>query len=351
MNGELLVYGAYGYSGALITRRAVDRGISPIIAGRRAEPLEAQATELDLEHRAFSLEHPSIVESQLEDVDVVLNCAGPFSATAEPMLDACLESGTHYLDLAGRITTLEALAQRDAEIAEADVTAIPAVGFDAVPTDCLAGILAESVDSPNQLTMALDGFGTFSPGTLKSIVETLDRPGAVRSDGVIEQVPLAWKTREFTFGVGEKPGVTVPWGTISTAYYSTGIENIETYVTLPEIAAQALRWGRPLVPLLSARPLRTVLEAVVDRFVSGPTPDERAQRTVRIWGEVTGEEESAVARLTTPEVYEFTATTAVESARRVLDDDVEHGFQTPVTAFGPEYVTEFDGVTLHRGLP
>lgn len=348
MNGELLVYGAYGYSGALITRRAVDREMSPIIAGRRAGPLETQAVELDLEYRAFSLEHPSIVQSHLEEVDVVLNCAGPFSATAEPLLDACLESGTDYLDLAGRITILDALAQRDAEIAEADVTAIPAVGFDAVPTDCLAGILAESVGSPTQLTMALDGFGTFSPGTMKSIIETLDRPGAVRSDGEVQQVPLAWKTRAFTFGVGEKSGVTVPWGTISTAYYSTGIENIETYVTLPDLAVQALRWGRPLVPLVSARPLRTVLEAVVDRFVSGPTPDERTRSTTRLWGEVIGEDGAAVAKLTTPEIYEFTATTAVESARRVLEDDVEHGFQTPVTAFGPEYVTEFDGVTLGR---
>lgn len=348
MDGELLIYGSYGYTGSLIAERAVETGASPILAGRRAGPLEEQATDLGLEYRAFSLRHPSIVETQLEDVDAVLNCAGPFSSTAEPMLDACLETGTHYLDIAGRISVLESLAQRDTEVTDAGLTALPAVGFDAVPTDCLAATLAQRIDAPQTLTMALDGLATFSPGTVKSIIESLDRPGAIRKDGVIQDVPVAWKTRAFDFGIEEKTGVTVPWGTVSTAYYSTGIENIETYATVPEFAVDAIRWGRPLTPLFSSRLLQTVLSAAADRFVSGPTPDERTQSPTRIWAEVTGEDDAAVARLTTPDTYDFTATTAMESARRVLEDDVEHGFQTPVTAFGADYVTEFDGVSLDQ---
>lgn len=351
MDGELLIYGSYGYTGSLITRQAARTGVSPIIAGRRAKPLEEQATELGLEYRAFSLDHPPVVESRLEGIDAVLNCAGPFSTTAEPLLDACLEAGTHYLDIAGRITVLESLAQRDAEVARANVTALPAVGFDTVPTDCLAAMLAEPLESPRQLTIALDGLATFSPGTVKSIIDDLDRPGAVREDGVIRNVPLAWKTRSFDFGTEEKIGVTVPWGTVSTAYYSTGIGNIETYATVPDFAAQAMRWGRPLTPLLSSTVLREGLTAIVDRLVSGPTPDERAQSTTRIWAEVTGEDGSTMARLTTPDTYDFTATTAIESVRRVLEGDIEPGFQTPVTAFGADYVTEFDGVTLDRAGP
>ncbi|WP_320055367.1 saccharopine dehydrogenase family protein [Haloferax mediterranei] len=275
MEGELLVYGSYGYTGSLIAHRAVADDASPTIAGRRAEPLEQQATELGVDHRVFSLEQPAIVEDQLADVDAVLNCAGPFVTTADPLVDACLETGTDYLDIAGRVQILEAAAKRDADAEQAGITVLPAVGFDAVPTDCLAAILAEEVPNPDRLTMAIDGLGTFSPGTVKSIIKSLDRSGAVREDGAVRSVPVAWKTRTFDFGVEEKTGVTVPWGTVSTAYYSTGIENIETYATVPDIAVKVMRRIRPLSPLLSSSLLQRLLVSAVDRVVSGPTPDQR----------------------------------------------------------------------------
>ncbi|MFB6079590.1 MAG: trans-acting enoyl reductase family protein [Haloferacaceae archaeon] len=352
MDGELLVYGSYGYTGSLVARRAVDEGLAPIVAGRRTEPLEAQATELGLDHRTFSLEHPSVVESNVRDVDAVLNCAGPFSATVDPLLGACLEVGTDYLDIAGRVDVLESTAQRDHDAERAGVTVLPAVGFDAVPTDCLAATLDPEVPEPERLTLALDGLKTFSPGTVKSIVESLDRPGAVREDGAIRSVPVGWKSREFDFGFGEKTGVTVPWGTISTTYYSTGIGNVETYATVPNGTVGAMRRARPLVPVFSSRPVRGLLLAAADRFVAGPTPDERAEHTTRIWAEVTdGDGERAAARLTTPDPYDVTAVTAVESARRVLADEVGPGFQTPVTAFDADYATGFDGIELERIEP
>lgn len=349
MEGELLIYGSYGYSGSLIARKAVDDGHEPLLAGRRAEPLEKQATELDLDHHVFSLDHPEIVESHIENIDAVLNCAGPFSKTADPLLEACFEGGTAYLDIAGNIEVLESIAERDRTAERADVTVLPAAGYVVVPTDCLAAILDAGRPETKRLTLAIDGLGTFSPGTVKSIIEGLDRPGAVRLDGELESVPVAWKTREFDFGLGEKTGVTVPLGTVSTAYYSTGIENIETYATVPSVAIRAMRRGRALAPVLGFGPLQQLLNGATDRLVSGPTLEERAQSTTRIWGEATTDDgERAVARLTTPDTYDLTAATAVESARRVLAGDVEPGFQTPATAFGADYITEFDGVTLER---
>jgi short subunit dehydrogenase-like uncharacterized protein len=351
MDGTLLLYGSYGYAGSLIAREAVDAGYEPLLAGRRAEPLEAQATDLGLDHETFGLAHPGIVESQVEEADAVLNCAGPFSATADPLLDACLATGTDYLDIAGRVEVLEATAERDREAERADVTVLPAVGFDVVPTDCLAAALDAELTGATRLTLSIDGLGTFSPGTVKSIVESLDRPGLVREDGGIRTVPVAWRTREFDFGpeVGARTGVTVPWGVISTAYYSTGIGNIETYATVPGPAVGAMRRGRPLVPLLAVEPVERLLTAAVDRFVSGPTPEERARSRSHIWGEATTDDgDRAVARLTTPDTYDLTAATAVESARRVLAGEVDPGFQTPVTAFGTDYVTGFEGVTLEH---
>ena len=345
MADELLIYGSYGYTGNLLVREAVDRGLSPVLAGRRAEPVERQATNFGLDHRVFSLEHSRVVEREAEAFDAVLNCAGPFSRTADRLISACLEVGTDYLDIAGQISVLEEIAARDREAERADVTLLPAVGFDVVPTDCLAAHVEGRLPSATHLAIAIDGMGTFSPGTLKSIIEGLGRPGAVRENGAVREVPAAWKTRRVDLGDGANPAVTVPWGDVSTAYYTTGIGNIETYATVPEYAADAMRRTRGLTPLAGSWPVRRALEALIDAFVSGPTAEERANSMTRVWAEATDDDgERVAARLRTPDTYDVTAETAVESARRVLDGEVSAGVPTPASAFGADYVLEFDGV-------
>ena len=345
MGDELLIYGSYGYTGALIAQTAVEEGLLPVLAGRTAEKVERQATDLGLDHRVFSLEHSEVVERHLGDFDAVLNCAGPFSRTAEPTYSACLRTGTDYLDIAGRIEVLEAIADRDRDAEEAGVTLLPAVGFDVVPTDCLAGYLHTQLESATSLTLAIDGLGTFSPGTAKSIAEGLSTPGAVRQDGRIRTIPAAWRTRRIDFGQGPKPAVTVPWGDVSTAYYTTGTPNVETYASVPEYVPPVLRGTRPLAPLLASRSVQSALKALADAVISGPTAEERAQSVSRILGEVEDDEGNrAAARMRTPDTYDVTAHTAVEAARRVLTGEVNAGFQTPASAFGPDFPLEFEGV-------
>ena len=346
MAGELLIYGSYGYTGSLIARTAVDEGLSPVLAGRNAERVERQATDLGLDHRVFSLEHPRVVENQVADASVVLNCAGPFSATAEPMYEACLRAGTDCLDIAGEIDILEAAAARDRDAEKAEITLLPGVGFDVVPTDCLAAHLEARLPSATRLALAIDGLGTFSPGTIKSIIEESAQPGAIRQGGEVRIVPAGWRTRRVNFDGRPRIAVTVPWGDISTAYYTTGIENIEIYATVPKYAVGLMRRSNALAPLVGAGPIQRALKALVGAVVSGPTAEQRAQSSTRVWGEVEDDEGERVAtRLRTPDTYDVTAQTAVEAARRALADEVSPGFQTPASAFGPDFITEFEGVS------
>ena len=74
----------------------------------------------------------------LAGIDVVMHCAGPFAQTSRPMADACLRTRVHYLDITGEIAVFEALAARDAEARARGVMLLPGVGFDVVPSDCLA---------------------------------------------------------------------------------------------------------------------------------------------------------------------------------------------------------------------
>ncbi len=349
---NLLVYGSYGYTGRLVVATAMERGIEPVLAGRNLSELEAQASEWGLTYRTFDLQRPEIVKQQLSTVDVVLNCAGPFVHTHEPLLDACLETDTDYLDITGEIEVFESIAARDEQATDAGVTVLPGVGFDVVPSDCLAVHLHDAVSQPSKLALGFESLGTPSPGTARTMIDGMLSGGAIRTDGEIRTVPAGWNARTIDFGSGERTAVTIPWGDVSTAYHSTGVPNIEFYMALPSWAIRGTQLTRYLRPVMNTPPVKSGLESLVNRLIDGPSAEQRRYGETRLWGEVTDEEsgKTRVARLRTPNGYALTAKTAVESVVRTLDGEPADGFQTPATAFGPEYVMEFDDVVRRDAM-
>ena len=107
MPSDFLLYGSTGFVGAVIARLAVQQGLKPIIAGRNAEKIKTQATELGVEHRVFRLDDSTAMDQALGEVKVVLHCAGPYTFTSKSMVDGCLRNGTHYLDLTGKSRSIK----------------------------------------------------------------------------------------------------------------------------------------------------------------------------------------------------------------------------------------------------
>lgn len=344
-----MLYGANGYTGKLIAERAVAAGERPILAGRRAEAIEPMAGELGLDHAVFDLDEPRAVAAQLEGIDALLLCAGPFSRTSAPALEACLESGTHYLDITGEIPIFERCHAAGERARAAGVAVLPGAGFDVVPTDCLAATLAAELPGATELELAFHGGGGPSAGTARTMLEGLSQGdgGAIRRGGRITSVPVAYRKTEIPFRDRRRSAVSIPWGDVSTAYYSTGIENIVVYMAMPPRTIRMLELGRPLRGLLASRSVRWALEKLIDRRVTGPTAEERASRQAQLWGRVQdGSGNRVEATLVTPEGYSLTAATALESVRRAAAGDIEPGAHTPATAFGAGYIEEFDGCEM-----
>lgn len=342
---RFLLYGANGYTGALVARTAVGRGLRPVLAARDAAKVERLASELGLEHRAFGLDDSPSLDASLRDVSVVLHCAGPFSHTSRRMADACLRTGTHYLDITGEVSVFEALAARDAEAREAGVMLLPGVGFDVVPSDCLAAHLKGRLPSASKLTLAIRGLGRISHGTMTTMVENIHRGGLVRRDGQLTSVPAAWKTREVDFGRGPVKATTIPWGDVATAFHSTGIPNVEVYAALPALTRVMMKASRLFRPLLGSPGVQSLLKRRIKSMPPGPTDDERRRGRSFVWGEVEDASgERRASRLTGPEGYTLTALTALAVVERVLDGRHAPGFQTPSRAYGADFITEIDGI-------
>lgn len=340
-----MLYGANGYTGRLIAEVAERRGLTPILAGRNRQEVEALAKKHSMPCRVFPLEE---IGKNLEGVSAVLLAAGPFQHTSAIVAEACLAASIHYLDITGEIGVFEALYQLDERAKKSGSVVLPGVGFDVVPSDCLAASLAAALPNANTLELAFSG-GTVSKGTAKTIVTGLGEGGAIRENGQIKKVPLGFHSKSINFDDKSRYCTTIPWGDVSTAYRSTGIENIRVYSGSSPSRARQMKAIGYAAPIFRNAFVQKQLFKLIDAKVKGPDASERAARTTQLWGQVVdGQGMSVEGTLTVGEGYSLTAECAVESVERIAT--VSAGFQTPSMAFGADYITEFDGCTLRIGV-
>ncbi|BDP44480.1 saccharopine dehydrogenase (plasmid) [Deinococcus aetherius] len=340
-----MIYGANGFTGGLIAREARRRGLAPVLAGRSREATQSLAGELGLEGRVFGLDTPAEVARNLGGVALVLHCAGPFSRTHGPMLSACLATGTHYLDITGEHAVLEGLHWRGPGAGRAGIVAVSGVGFDVVPTDGVAAHLAAALPSATRLRLAFRG-GTVSRGTAITMAEGAGEGGLSRQGGLLVREPVAARTWRVEHDGVTYKAVSIPWGDVVTAYYSTGIPTVETYLAVSPAAALVMRGSRLTAPLLRLPAARRFLRERAGR-AKGPSETEMREGGTVVWGEVTDPAgRRRTAKLVGPEGYRFTVEAALASVERVLAGGVPAGAWTPSQAFGRDFVKGLPGVEL-----
>ena len=344
---RLMIYGANGYTGKLIAREAAKRGLKPLLAGRNREEVDALAAELGLTRRIFELGNRNEIVRNLEGVAVMLHCAGPFSKTSSPMLAACLAANVHYLDITGEIDVFAACHAADERAKSQGVVVLPGSGFDVVPTDCLAAQLKRRMPDATHLTLAFEAGGGPSPGTAKTSVEGLSKGGRARINGELVTVPLAWKRREFLRDGKPRSAMTIPWGDVYTAFVSTGIPNIETYLAMPPKTIQRMTWMRYIQPLLGLSFVQDYMKRKIERTNPGPSDERRGNSDTYVWGEVhnaAGQE--AKLALVTPNGYDLTVTASLGIAEYLLQNlgRLAGGYFTPSLLMGADYVLKLPGV-------
>ncbi|MHA7879019.1 MAG: saccharopine dehydrogenase family protein [Saccharospirillum sp.] len=347
MPANWMIYGAYGYSGELIAREAAARGLQPVLAGRNAGKVRALAQELGLEARVVDLADSQALEAALADMTLVLHCAGPFSATSAPMLEACLNTRTHYFDITGEIDVFEqahsgAIAQR---AREAGIMVCPGVGFDVVPTDCLAAKLKAALPDATELDLAFKAGGSMSPGTAKTSVEGMAGLTKVRRQGRIVETPLL--TRELPMGGKQRTAMSIPWGDVSTAFVTTGIANITVYVPVARRTVKRIRRLQSLRWFLGMSWVQNLMKNRITRSVKGPNAEQRARTRTDLWGEVRNARGRAVsAHFDTPNGYDLTITASLTIVQAVLAGDTSAtGSITPSQLMGADFVWTLPGVT------
>lgn len=339
-----MLYGAYGFSGTLIAEEAVRRGHRPLLAGRDETRLAALSQRLNLDYRVFDLDHLEQMKQAIGDVELVFHAAGPHLYTSDPMIRACTQTGTHYLDITGEIPVFENSYTYDEAARQANCAVISGMGFDVVPTNCLAHRVADQIPGATQLEIAVQGLTTISAGTARTSLASGSMGGWIRQNGALTPYPLGDGAKRVRFSSGEHTAMPIPWGDLSASYRSTGIANITTYLAVTAYTPTLARFTAPVGQmLLSSGLIRAGLGQVATLLFKGPDETRRTTGRAYMWAKATDDSgHSAEAWLETAEPYQFTALAGVQAVERTLADQPV-GALSPAQAFGADFVLGIAG--------
>jgi short subunit dehydrogenase-like uncharacterized protein len=325
----------------LIIKEAMRRGHRPVLAGRNAAKLAVLSERHDLDWLALDLNYPDRLVKTVQRYDCVLHAAGPFVNTSDPMIRACLAEKTHYLDITGEIPVYENTLRHDRQAKARGVALISGVGFDIVPSDCLAAYVAQQLPGATQLETAINSGSGLSAGTAKSLlgmVNYFDSGALVRRDGCLVGQPFGRGGKKVRFSNSKvRHVIPIPWGDLVTAYHNTGIPNITSYLAFRKRPGFGLI-ADPALKLSMSPPFRRLTTAALEQLFKGPDHDARQRARCYLWACARKENgETAEAWLETPEAYHFTAVCAVRCVEEVLTRKLT-GALTPAQAFGTDFV-------------
>ncbi|KAK7430949.1 hypothetical protein QQZ08_002478 [Neonectria magnoliae] len=315
----LMIYGAAGYTGRMASLHAKSLGLDFLLAGRTEAKVKDFASSLNVPYRVFDVNNAQLIDSALGGISVILNCAGPFMRTAEPLMMACIRNGVHYLDIAAELDSYRLADQSDEEAKGANVMLMPGCGGSVAMLGCLAGHTIGYVKNPASIDIALHVAGSMSRGSAASAAENLTTERLQRVNGILVPDDVG-DTRQFDFNNGKGPvfafPVTLP--DLTTIWRSTNVANIRTFV---HVSGDTF-------------PTEDIAE-----MPDGPTAEQREASPYHAAVIVT-ESNGTVRRavLHTVNGYTFTGLASVEAAKRVLGGHFRAGFQTPAGIFGNDFV-------------
>lgn len=331
---DWILYGAGGAAGRFIATHAVALGLEPILAGREGGGVESLAERLGLRHRVFGLDER--LEAELSDAALLVNCAGPAATTSAPLIDACLRTGTHYVDLCNEPLALKHALACDARAKSRGILIVPGVGFSVIPSDCLVRRLHALMPAGERLELAIAADLRLTSGAVASMLHMLEQGPLVRRGGRLVRLARPG-TRSIVFGRRSVPCVTMPTVELAAAHAATGIPNITVFVR--SVDRRGETWS-------DYDRIRAMLRAGLE-LQSGGSPGSQANERCGVWARLSkGAGEHAEATLDLPEPLAFTATALCELVCQFLEGELPRtsGATTLAGLLGPDFVLDLPGV-------
>jgi short subunit dehydrogenase-like uncharacterized protein len=332
---RVVVIGATGFTGTLVAHELAAGETPHLLTARSPERLAALAQRVGgAETRRVDVTDPGSVAATLRPGDVVINCAGPFTDLGEPVVDACIRAGAHYLDTTGEQRFMKRILDRYSEAARgAGVVVVNAMAFEYALGDCAAALATAELAGPLRsvdMVYAWGGGTDASRGTRLSVLRVVRDGGWAYSEGgwVRQRTGAERRTVRLPDGRG-RPAIWFPAGEILTVPRRSRVERVSAWMVTGPAMAAVVPLAAPVLPTL-VRAAEPVAKWLLQRAPEGPTPDARQRSSFRIRAEARGAGARNAVTVEGVDPYGVTAAIAVHAARRILDGEVQvAGVLTP----------------------
>ena len=207
--------------------------------------------------------------------------------------------------------------------------------------------MAQGINDVEHLILGVHGRGPLSQGTMRTMVEGFLAKGAVRESEVLRLVPIVYRSSVLSFANRKRSCMTVPWGDVSTSFYSTGVPNIRVEFSSKETWIFLLRLLRPLAILWDSNWCKSVLRKYIKTMAKGPDQKQlQTQGCDMVAYALRADGSGLRAHLQSVNGYRLTADTALAAIERIESSKLAAGFYTPSKAFGWEFIQNLEGVKL-----
>ncbi|NUR94913.1 MAG: NAD(P)H-binding protein [Kribbellaceae bacterium] len=133
----IVVYGATGHTGRFVVEELLRQNLPTAVSGRNRTALTEHWADLDV--RPAAVDDPRALDRALQNAAAVINCAGPFATTAEPLIEAAARQRIPYVDVAAEIEANAATLAR-----HSTTPVVPAMAFYGAIGDLLTTAIVEA---------------------------------------------------------------------------------------------------------------------------------------------------------------------------------------------------------------
>jgi NAD(P)-dependent dehydrogenase (short-subunit alcohol dehydrogenase family) len=331
------VFGATGHTGRFVVDELRRRGMVPVAVARDSAKLAASGfRERGIVSKCASCDDLASLDDALGGVAAVINCAGPFLETADPLAAAALRSRVHYLDISAEQSSTRAILEKyDGPAREAGVLVLPAMGFYGGLADLLATAAMGDWDVADEIHVGI-ALNSWHPTQGTRITGARNTaPRLIVTDGKL--APLAQPAPEISWDYpqpfGRQGAIELPFSEVVLMTQHLRAMQLHTYLNL------------------------AALRDIRDPMTPPPTASDESGRSSQVFlVDVIVRKDGSTRRATASgrDIYAITAPFVCEAVARILHGAAPRsgGARAPgaifdarsyLRALAPELMCSFEG--------
>ena len=320
MENKVILIGAYGFTGAMIAKKLIDKNIIPVLAGKNIAKLYELQNSLASKAEILQIDvtDPAQLTEKLGGFNIIINCVGPFNLFSGPILDHAISNGRVYLDICGEQAFIKQSFDRKSEIDASGACIVHSIAFESCAADLMAEkMLAIGINYNDISSYYYFENAKYSRGSRYSMQAMKMFPSWIyENNRMVEAKPLTILKKINSYIPGCTQALFVPYPELLFFASKYKTLNAGTYYLMDDDDAGYARAN-------TEQPFKS-REDLVRKYSNqsgGPSVDERNSQYFSLMLEATSEEGACVnMKIQGNDTYDLSAAMMAEAVLKIVNN-------------------------------